>query len=351
MDRLILTGQVADGLGQGAGFTQLEWVCQEFITKLGIDPQPGTLNLTLTQPSDLALWAELKSQSDYLIIPPDPAWCQAWGYPVRLAGRIPGAIILPEVPDYPETQVEVIAALPLRQELALATCDWLSLEINQPLPARAVIFDVDGTLVDTIDAYHAVAELAADPYQIAVSREVVRYALNNNHPTFWELVVPADRPDRAELMETMRGEAMRRWPEVLQAHGRVMPHLRETLLTLRGQGLRLGIVTASQSGSFQPLRDEGLLDFFEIIITGAEVSRRKPDPEGLLKCAAALGLEPGEAVYVGDTPLDISASRAAGMGVVAVLSGAGDAALLSTAGPDWLIHTHTRLPEVVRYAG
>jgi phosphoglycolate phosphatase-like HAD superfamily hydrolase len=109
----------------------------------------------------------------------------------------------------------------------------------------------------------------------------------------------------------------------------------------------LGIVTGSQGGSFQPLRDAGLLDFFEVILTGADVARSKPDPEGLLKCAAGLGVKPDQAVYTGDTPLDIQASRAAGMGSVAVLSGAGDAALLSTAGPDWLISSHARLPEII----
>jgi HAD superfamily hydrolase (TIGR01509 family) len=150
-------------------------------------------------------------------------------------------------------------------------------------------------------------------------------------------------------MEAMKQEAMRRWPEVLRQHGRVMPGLRKTLETLRERGLRLGIVTGSQSGSFLPLREEGLLDFFEIVLTGADVTRPKPDPEGLLKCATALGVGPGQAVYVGDTPTDVRASRAAGMAVVSVLSGAGDSALLSAAGPDWLIHSHARLSDIVEF--
>jgi HAD superfamily hydrolase (TIGR01509 family) len=349
MDRLTLAGRVVTGLGQGAAFTQLDWAREQFTIKLGIDPHPGTLNLTLTQPADLARWVELRSRASCLIEPPDPAWCQARGYPVRIGGRLPGAIILPDVPGYPEAQVEVIAALPLRQELVLTDGAELALEINQPLPARAIIFDVDGTLVDSMEAYQVVAELAAGPHGLLIEREMVRYALNNNHPTFWDLIVPADRLDRLKLIELLKQEAMRRWPEVLQEHGRALPELRRTLETLRGQGLRLGIVTASRGGSFQPLRDEGLLGFFEAVVTGADVTHRKPDPEGLLKCAAALGVEPGEAVYIGDTPIDVLASRAAGMAVISVLSGAGDSALLSAASPDWLIHSHAQLPEVVRF--
>lgn len=347
MAKLTLSGQVTSGQGQGASFTQLNWVAEQFIAELGIEPYPGTLNLNLSHSTDLALWADLRTKTDRLIFPPDPAWCRARGYPVRIAGRVPGAIILPEVPSYPESQLEVIAALPLRQELALADGDDLTLEINQPLPVHAVIFDVDGTLVDTLDAFQAIAELAAAPYALPVSQDMVRHALNYNQPTFWELVVPADRPDRLELMETLKKEAMRRWPEMLRVHGRVIPGLHDTLVALRDRGFRLGIVTASHSGSFQPLRDAGLLDFFEVIVTGADVSRRKPDPEGLLKCATALGVEPDQAVYVGDTITDVQASRAAGMSTVAVLSGAGDSALLSTAGPDWLIHSQARLPDIL----
>jgi phosphoglycolate phosphatase len=347
MTGLMLTGQVVSGLGQAALFTQLDWVRPQFVTKLGIDPHPGTLNLQLHRPGDLIQWAGLKRQAGCLIVPPHQAWCEARCYPVRIAGRLPGAIILPDVPGYPETQVEVIAALPVRQELGLTDGDSLILEISQPLSVQAVIFDVDGTLVDTLDAYHAVAELAAAPYGLPISRETVRYALNNNHPTFWELVIPLEHPGRLELMETMKQEAMRRWPEVLRQHGRIMPGLRQTLETLKNRGLRLAIVTGSQSGSFQSLREEGLLDFFEVVITGAEVTRPKPDPEGLLKCAAVLGVEASQAVYVGDAPTDVQASRAAGMSAVSVLSGAGDAALLSAAGPDWLIYSHARLPEVI----
>jgi HAD superfamily hydrolase (TIGR01509 family) len=243
--------------------------------------------------------------------------------------------------------MEVIAALPVRQELGLTDADSLTLAINQLLSVQAVIFDVDGTLVDTVDAYHVVAELAAAPHGLLISRETIRYALNNNHPTFWELVTPLEHPNRLELMETMKREAMRRWPEVLRQHGRIMPGLRQTLEMLKSRDLRLAIMTGSQSGSFQPLREEGLLDFFEIVVTGADVIRPKPDPEGLLKCAAALGVAPDQAMYVGDTPNDVWASRAAGMAAVSVLSGAGDSALLSAAGPDWLIYSHARLPEII----
>lgn len=347
MAGLTLSGRVVTGLGQGASFTQVDWARNQFLTRLGIDPHPGTLNLILESPADLATWAGLKTQTGCVVTAAEPGWCDARCYPVRLAGRLPAAIIYPEVPGYPAAQVEIIAALPLRRELALADGDDLELEICRPLPVQAVIFDVDGTLVDSLEAYRIVAALAAAPYGLSITRQVVRHALNTNHPSFWELVVPNGQPDRAGLIETLKQAARRRWPEVVQKHARLYPGLRATLETLRGRGFRLAIVTGSSGGSLQPLAEAGLLDFFEAVVTGKDVERRKPDPDGLYRGVAALGLEPGQAVYVGDTPVDVEASRAAGMAAVAVLSGAGDSALLSAAGPDRLIFDHTHLPEIL----
>ncbi|HLE30336.1 MAG TPA: HAD-IA family hydrolase [Anaerolineales bacterium] len=341
-----IQGRVVSGRGAGAAFTQLDWARQQFLERLGIDPYPGTLNLILDAPADLARWTDLRIGPGRPVIPPDPQWCNARCYPVRLAGRLPGAIVLPDVPDYPEAQVEIIAALPLRERLSLADGDRLSLDISRPLSVRAVIFDVDGTLVDSLEAYHVVAEMAAVPHGILVTREAVRHALNTNR-MFWDLILPPDQPDREGLIHRLKEEAVRQWPEVLRAHGRVFPGLRETLETLRARGAQLGIVTGSREGVFQPLRENGLLGFFGAVVTGKDVRRRKPDPEGLLKCVATLGVRPDEAVYVGDTPLDVQASRAAGLASAAVLTGAGDSALLSAEGPDWIVASHARLPDVL----
>jgi CTP-dependent riboflavin kinase len=64
MARLILAGQVVTGRGQGATFTQLDWAREQFITKLGIDPFPGTLNLHLNTAANLSVWADLKTRAD-----------------------------------------------------------------------------------------------------------------------------------------------------------------------------------------------------------------------------------------------------------------------------------------------
>jgi HAD superfamily hydrolase (TIGR01509 family) len=325
MEPLRLVGRVVTGVGAGASFTQLSWARQQFIDKLGLDPYPGTLNLLIDTSTDHASWVSLKARPGYPINPPDSQWCQARCYPVRIDDHLPGAIVLPDVPSYPPAQVEIIAALSLRAELALKDGDQLRLAVAGPLAVNAVILDVDGTLVDSVEAYHALAEQAGRSCGITIAPGIVRYALNVNHPT----------------------SARRLLPEVLREHANIFPNLRETLEKLRARGLKLGIVTGSQGGSLQLLHEAGLTDFFEVIITGGDVEKPKPDPEGLLRCLSLLGVQPGEAVYVGDTPIDVRASQAAGMATIAVLSGAGDSALLAAEGPYRIVPDHSHLDELL----
>ena len=342
-----ISGCVASGAGQGVLFTRLDWARRQFIECLGIDPYPGTLNLVLKTSRDHDNWVRLKAGNPTATITPtDPSWCLARAYPVSIEGRMPGAIVLPNVSGYPEAQIEVISALMIRREFGLKDGDNVTLKISGPISARAVIFDADGTLVDSIEAYRIVAERAAAPHGIPVQLEAVRRALNTGLP-FWDMLIPAGRANREEFVRRLKDDAARLWPEVLRASGRPFPGLRKTLENLKGRKFRLGIVTGSHGVALQLLEEANLMQYFSAVISGDEVRRRKPHPEGLLACVEAVEVRPNEAVYVGDTSLDVQASRAAGMFSVAVLSGAADCAQLTAAGPDRIIHSHARLPEIL----
>jgi len=351
LEEITFSGQVVTGTGKAASFTQLQWARDQFITQLGIDPYPGTLNLLLDTPSDQTEWARLKGTDGRRVTSPNNEWCDARCYPIQMEGRLPGAILYPEVPGYPENQVEIISPLHLRLELGLKDGDRFTLTVNRPLPVKAVLFDVDGTLVDSVTAYWKVAERAAAPYGIDIPLSIIKHALNIGHPTFWEMVVPEELPDQAEIIAKAKQEARQMWPEIIDQYGRVFPGTKETLILLKEQGFRLAIMTGSSGGSLRPLKEAELLGFFDVTITARDVSQRKPHPAGLLKCAEALGISPEEAVYVGDSQIDIQASQAAGMASIAVLSGAGESANLSAHNPDWIIHSLAQLPEIVHLDG
>jgi HAD superfamily hydrolase (TIGR01509 family) len=127
----------------------------------------------------------------------------------------------------------------------------------------------------------------------------------------------------------------------------VFPGTGSILAMLKDAGVRLGICTASQGESFRPLERAGLMEYFEEIVTARDVTRRKPDPEGILLCMERMGIEPGETVYIGDTVADVLASHAAGLYSVGVLTGAGSSSLLSGAGAHRILPDLQYLPELL----
>jgi phosphoglycolate phosphatase len=211
---------------------------------------------------------------------------------------------------------------------------------------RAALFDVDGTLVNSIDGYRLAAQRAVEPYGWSVSQEAVRSAMNFGHQ-FWDLVVPAESRDDQDLIAKLRRDTMAHWPAILEDSVLVYPEIGAMLVRLKAAGIRLGICTASQGESFRPLERTGLLDLFEEVITGRDVVRRKPDPEGLLLCMERMGVDPVDTAYIGDTVADIRASHAAGLYAVGVLTGAGDSRLLSVAGAHRILPDLQNLPELL----
>ena len=344
-----IPGRVRTGLGQGARFTSLPWARRQFLQLLGIEPFPGTLNLQVEAPF-LSQWVGLNQQSGYRLVPETPADCGARCYPilvsVRGRGAITAAIVVPEVSGYAPDQVEVIAAIPLRQSLELADDDLVMLQTAPSRPVKAALFDVDGTLVDSIDGYRRAAELAARPFGWPVSIDAVRRALNFGEQ-FWHLVVPPEAHGDHDLIARLRRDTMAHWPAVLEDSVLVFPGIETMLRRLKAAGVRLGICTASQGESFLPLERSGLLPLFDEVVTARHVVRRKPDPEGILLCMQRMGLAAGDTVYVGDTVADIRASHAAGLYSVGVLTGAGDSALLSGAGAHRIIPDLQQLPELL----
>jgi len=150
MGTVVLWGKVVSGIGQGTAFTQLPWVQTQFTAKLGINAHPGTLNLRLEDPVALAAWRRLRDSPGIRIEPVSREYCEARGFPAVAvteraaanlrsveealnAGGQRAAIIFPDVPGYPEDQVELIAAVNLREALRLRDGDvvWVYVEVER----------------------------------------------------------------------------------------------------------------------------------------------------------------------------------------------------------------------------
>lgn len=182
-------------------------------------------------------------------------------------------------------------------------------------PPLAILFDLDGTLIDTYRLYLESYRRALEPH--------LGYA-----PTDREIAARHPSSERRFLLDWLGAEAgaachaeMRRWYAELHASlgEGVYEGAREMLAGLRSAGYRLGIVTGKGSDAWAVTEVAVDLGPFDVVITDDDVHAAKPDPGGLLAAADALGVAPAQAVYVGDSTVDMKAGRNAGMRIGAAL--------------------------------
>lgn len=182
-------------------------------------------------------------------------------------------------------------------------------------PIRAVLVDLDGTLLDTVaDLAAAVNRVHADLGLPARAPQLVATFVGKGLPT---LV-------RRALAGTLEGEIdaalfARAWP-LFDRHyaaesgrqAQPYPGAREGIDRMLTQGLRLACVTnKSERFTLALLRDTGFIDAFEVVICGDQVAR-KPDPAPFLLACERLAVAANEALVIGDSANDVHAARAAG---------------------------------------
>jgi riboflavin kinase len=126
-----LQGNLHSGQGGGAEFLSLLWVQKQIIEKLGFKPFLGTLNLHLTQKSSEAKKGLIETGRAIMIVPVK-GFCCGSCYKARIMNKIDGAIIIPQVPIYPEDLLEVIAPVSLRKTLKLREGDEVRLSVYLP---------------------------------------------------------------------------------------------------------------------------------------------------------------------------------------------------------------------------
>jgi phosphoglycolate phosphatase len=189
----------------------------------------------------------------------------------------------------------------------------------QPLfDCRTVIFDLDGTLVDTAEDIVAATDSLLALYGLApIGFEAGRGMIGDGARALVERAFVA----RAAAMPDPES-ALARWFEFYRAdiarHSRPYPNVRETLATLRRRGIKLGVCTNKATAAAQELLVALDLDSFFDTVVGGDVPHRKPDARHLLLTAERMGVAPESCLMVGDSPNDAAAAKAAKMKLVVV---------------------------------
>ena len=177
-----------------------------------------------------------------------------------------------------------------------------------------VLFDLDGTLIDSGPIIVASMKHAA---VTVLGREVDEALLTAaiGGPGLVAQMEALD-PDRVDELVAAYREHNEPLHDELEAFWEVA----EVLPRLRSGGRRLGIVTAKRLVTVRLAFDRlpGLEENFEVLVGADDTERHKPEPDPLLEALSRLGAEPREAAYVGDSPFDVRAAKAAGVHAVAV---------------------------------
>jgi phosphoglycolate phosphatase len=185
---------------------------------------------------------------------------------------------------------------------------------------KAVIFDLDGTLVDSApDIQVALNKLLAEEGRRPVTLEEVAAMIGDGAPKLVERAMnatgAADAPDD---LPTLTGRFLGFYEGHTTDLTRPYPGVREALERLRSAGVRMGICTNKpERPTRELLRDLRLAPYFLAVFGGDTVEGvKKPDPRLIHAVLAALGASPAEAVMVGDNANDVAAARAAGIPVI-----------------------------------
>jgi HAD superfamily hydrolase (TIGR01509 family) len=197
---------------------------------------------------------------------------------------------------------------------------------------KAVIFDVDGTLIDTVDLHAACWVEALKYFGIEIPFEDMRVQIGKGRDQILHGLLPPDMIEqRGEEIQAFRSDLFKR--EYMH-RARAFPGVRELFERIRASGQRVVLASSGTAGEVGRYKEiAGIADLIADATSSDDAERSKPFPDIF---QAALGklapLRPNEAVMVGDTPYDAEAARDAGMKSIGVLCGGSSLEALRSAG-------------------
>ena len=199
-----------------------------------------------------------------------------------------------------------------------------------------LLFDWDGTIVDSaqlgLNAYQkAFAELnfvfSQDIYEVSYSP--------NWYLTYEALGLPKENWTQADVLWRLHYD--KETPTIIEGAA-------EALVSVGDKGYRLGVVTSGNNDRVhREAKQFGLENLFEVFVCHEDITRRKPDPEGLHIALARMGTRPEECAYVGDAPEDIEMGRQANIMTVGVRSNYPSNARMLSLAPDIYLESLTEL--------
>lgn len=220
---------------------------------------------------------------------------------------------------------------------------------------KLVLIDVDGTLVDSVpDLAYCVDEMMILLGLPVRGETAVRRWVGNGVERLVKRALVNDlhaEPDPA-LYDRALPVFLDLYAENTSRRSVLYPGVMEGLEFLSRGPYRVGSVTNKAARFTGPLLEQlGIVDRFEIVVSGDSLPKKKPDPLPLLHAAKALGVSPDDSLMVGDSRSDVKAARAAGFQIVCMSYGYNHGEDIRNYDPDAVIDSMAELPSLIGPAG
>lgn len=200
---------------------------------------------------------------------------------------------------------------------------------------KAFLFDLDGTLIDSLEGIIQTQYELLQLKGYDVEKETIRNLFGKPLEVCLSILAPDKSEDEIwDLVKEMREMYAKNHLQLIQ----LLPNAKEILEELKKKGYQLGIAsTKLRKFIMEALIHFELADYFEVVVSGYEVENHKPAPDIILETAKQMKVNPKNCVYIGDSPTDIIAGREAGTLTIAVLTGANNLEKMSRENPDFII--------------
>jgi len=211
---------------------------------------------------------------------------------------------------------------------------------------KGVIFDLDGTLIDSLEAYRMAFNRTIEQYNLKPIDITELTDFLNQFLSLEQVLIKLYPSLKFEEIQEFMIEMRKRFIALSKHFITLKPHVREVLLSLKGKGMKIGIATGRMStgdGKWRELKNLRIDSLIDTVVTAGE-TKPKPDPSSLIRCAEQLGLSPKDCVFVGDSRADVIAARSAGVKVIAIPSGVASREQLAEEVPDSVLDCLSKLP-------
>lgn len=218
---------------------------------------------------------------------------------------------------------------------------------------RCAIFDLDGTLIDSVPVYFKLMETILEAIGLppAPKSVVSEFMTGGGLKVIEKLIPPELQRQKGKLIKQFMIVGRQTSQSAFKNWVKVFDGVHPLFIRLSALKIPIGIVTSTERAyidrKLKPLEKDGLTQYLDAVIAIEDAPRKKPAPDPLLVCSERLGVDVENCIYVGDSHMDIRAANAAGMKAIGVLSGLDDQETLIAEKPCMILENVNELVKVL----